>query len=77
MEIDKNRIQTQEETNEKAPMDKANERVEVEMKLIESEAKQQVAQGLQDPKLARAAEELRREAENDLQELTEAENTSG
>ena len=77
MEIDKSRIQTQEETHEKAPMDKANDRVEAEMKLIESEAKEQVAQGLQDPKLAREAEELRQEAENDLKELADAENTGG
>jgi hypothetical protein len=53
MEIDKNRIQTQEETNEEAPMDKANDRVEAEMKRLESKAKEQVAQGLDDEELER------------------------
>jgi hypothetical protein len=53
MEIDKSRIQTQEETNEEAPMDKANDRVEAEMKRLESQAKERVAQGLDDEELER------------------------
>lgn len=72
MEIDKSKIQSQEDTNEPAAMDKANERVDAEMKLIESKAKEQVADGLQDEKLAEQADKLRQEAEGELEKLNEA-----
>jgi hypothetical protein len=46
MSIDKNKIKTQDELNEPAPMDKAEQRVEAEMKKMEEEAKKEVAEGL-------------------------------
>ncbi len=69
MNIDLNNVTTQEETNEEAPMDKVNDRVDAEMKLIESRAKGQVADGLQDEKLASEAEQLRVQAEKELEDL--------
>ena len=47
MSIDKNKITTQDELNEPAPMDQAGERAEAEMKKLEDEAKREVAEGLQ------------------------------
>ena len=47
MSIDKNKITTQDELDEPAPMDKADERVEAEMKKLEGKAKRDVAEGLQ------------------------------
>ena len=46
MSIDKNKIKTQDELNEPAPMDKADQRVEAEMKKLEDETKKEVAEGL-------------------------------
>ena len=68
MEIDKDRITTQEETGEPAPIDQVEERVEAEMKILEGEAKKQVADGLQDEDLAREAEHLQKEGERELEE---------
>ena len=47
MSIDKNKITTQDELDEPAPMDKADQRVEAEMKKLEDQAKKDVAEGLQ------------------------------
>ena len=47
MSIDKNKIKTQDQMDEPAPMDKADERVEAEMKKLEVQAKKDVAEGLQ------------------------------
>jgi hypothetical protein len=47
MSIDKNKITTQDELNEPAPMDQAGERAEAEMKKLEDQAKREVAEGLQ------------------------------
>jgi len=47
MSIDKNKIKTQDELDEPAPMDKAEERVEAEMKKLEDQARKEVAEGLQ------------------------------
>ena len=47
MSIDKNKIKTQDEMDEPAPMDKADQRVEAEMKKLEGQAKRDVAEGLQ------------------------------
>ncbi len=66
MEIDKNKIVTQDELNEPAPIDQVEERVEAEMKVIEGRAKEQVADGLQDEKLKREAERLKQEGEREL-----------
>ena len=46
MSIDKNKITTQDELDEPAPMDKADKRAEAEMKKLEGQAKREVAEGL-------------------------------
>jgi len=46
MSIDKNKIKTQDELDEPAPMDQAEQRVEAEMKKLQGEAKKAVAEGL-------------------------------
>ena len=46
MSIDKNKIKTQDELGEPAPMDQAEQRVEAEMKRLEGETKREVAEGL-------------------------------
>ena len=46
MSIDKNKITTQDELDEPAPMDQADERAEAEMKRLERKAKKDVAEGL-------------------------------
>ena len=46
MSIDKNKITTQDELNEPAPMDQADERARAEMERLEREAKKEVAEGL-------------------------------
>jgi len=46
MSIDKDKIITQEELGEPAPMDQAEQRVEAEMKKLEGQAKKDVAEGL-------------------------------
>ena len=73
MEIDKNKIMTQDEMNEPAPIDQVEDRVEAEMKVIEGKAKEQVAHGLQDEKLEREAQQLKQEGERGLQAAKEAE----
>lgn len=71
MEIDKDKIVTQEESGEPAPIDQIEERVEAEMKQIEGKAKERVAQGLQDKELEREAQELQDEGERELDEAKE------
>lgn len=66
MEIDKNKIVTQDELDEPAPIDQVEERVEAEMKVIEGQAKEQVADGLQDQKLKGEAQRLKAEGEREL-----------
>lgn len=66
MQIDKDHIQTQEETGELAPIDQVEDRVEAEMKKLEGEAKKYVADGFQDDELAREGERLVEEAEREL-----------
>lgn len=73
MEIDKNKIWTQDEMNEPAPIDQVEDRVEAEMKVIEGKAKEQVAHGLQDAKLEREAQQLMQEGERSLKAVKEAE----
>jgi len=46
MSIDKNKIKTQDEMDEPAPMDQADQRAEAEMKKLEGQAKKEVAEGL-------------------------------
>ncbi|HZE67997.1 MAG TPA: hypothetical protein VE135_00555 [Pyrinomonadaceae bacterium] len=71
MEIDKRKIKTLDETDEPAPMDKADQRVEAEMKRIEGKAKEQVASGLQNEELARKGRRMKEDAEGELQQLRE------
>ena len=73
MEIDKNKIWTQDEMNEPAPIDQVEDRVEAEMKVIEGQAKEQVAHGLQDEKLEREAQQLKQEGQRDLKAVKQAE----
>ena len=46
MSIDKNKIKTQDELGEPAPMDQVEQRVEAEMRKLEEQAKKDVAEGL-------------------------------
>ena len=71
MEIDKDKIVTQEEAGEPAPIDQVEERVEAEMKQIEGKAKERVAQGLQDKELEREAQELKDEGKRELNQAKE------
>lgn len=57
MSIDKNKITTQDELDEPAPMDKADARVEAEMKKLEGQAKKDVAEGLQKQEVGEEEEE--------------------
>ena len=47
MSIDKNKIKTQDEMDEPAPMDQVEKRVEAEMRKLEDQAKRDVAEGLE------------------------------
>ena len=47
MSIDKNKITTQDELDDPAPMDIADQRAEAEMNELEDRAKKDVAEGLQ------------------------------
>ena len=46
MSIDKNKIKTQDELDEPAPMDQAEQRVDDEMKRLEDQARKDVAESL-------------------------------
>jgi uncharacterized protein YjbJ (UPF0337 family) len=70
MEIDRDKIVTQDELDEPAPMDQVEERVEAEMKVLEGQAKEQVADGLQDEKLKKEGRRLKAEGERELKEVT-------
>ncbi len=48
MNIDKNKITTQDELNEPAPIDQVEARVEKEMKELEQKAKKDVREGLKE-----------------------------
>jgi uncharacterized protein YjbJ (UPF0337 family) len=66
MEIDIDKIVTQEESGETAPIDEVEGRVEAEMKRAEGRAKERVAQGLGDAELEQEGRELVEEADEDL-----------
>ena len=68
MEIDKDKVVTQDETGEPAAIDKVEERVEAEMKRAEGRAKERVGQGLEDSQLEREGRELKEEAERDVED---------
>ncbi len=71
MSIDKNRIVTQDELGEPAPIDQVAQRVEAEMKQLEGSARKDVAEGLRNKKLAREGERLRKEGERELQQASQ------
>ncbi len=71
MEIDKNKIVTQDEEAEPAAIDQVEGRVEAEMKRIEGRAKERVAQGLGDAELEREGRELKEEGKRELKEQRE------
>ena len=73
MGIDREKIVTQEELDEPAPVDKVEERVQAEMKRIEGEAKKKVGDGIQDPELVREGESLREQGERQLEDAKDAE----
>jgi uncharacterized protein YjbJ (UPF0337 family) len=62
------KIVSQEETGEAAPIDQIESRVEAEMKRIEGKAKERVGHGLQDEELEREGRELKEEGKNELEE---------
>lgn len=66
MGIDKNKVRTQEETNELAPIDQVEDRVEAKMKTLEGNAKKAVGEGLQNKQLAREGDKLKRDGERKL-----------
>jgi hypothetical protein len=68
MEIDRDKIVTQEETGELPAVDQVEGRVEAEMKRIEGRAKESVAHGLQDEELEREGQQLQEEGERELEE---------
>jgi len=68
MEIERDKIVTQEETGELPEIDQVEGRVEAEMKRIEGRAKEGVAQGLQDKELEREGQQLQAEGERELEE---------
>lgn len=72
MDLDKNKIVTQDETGELAPIDQVEDRVEAEMKRLKGEAKKHVADGLQDEELAREGERLKEEGERELRETNDS-----
>jgi hypothetical protein len=72
MGIDKSKIKTQDEIDEPAPIDQVEERVEAEMKVLEGQAKEHVAHGLQDEELEREAKRLKQEGQRDLNAANEA-----
>ena len=57
MSIDKNKITTQDELNEPAPMDQADQRAEAEMKKLEKQAKRDVAEGLRNQDVGEATDD--------------------
>ncbi|HEY7785973.1 MAG TPA: hypothetical protein VIB00_14670 [Pyrinomonadaceae bacterium] len=69
MEIDKDKIKTLEETDEAAPMDIANDRVEAEMKKLEVETKEEVAEGLRHDKPTNESQRQRKEATDELKRV--------
>ena len=72
MDLDKNKIVTQDETGEPAAIDQVEDRVEAEMKRLKGEAKKHVADGLQDEELAREGERLKEEGERELRETNDS-----
>lgn len=68
MEIDRDKVVTQEDEGKPAAIDQVEERVEAEMKRAEGRAKERVGQGLQDSELEREGRELKEEGESDIKD---------
>jgi len=66
MTIEKNKVRTQDELNEEAPIDQIEDRVEAKMKKLAGTAKRSVGEGLQDNKLAREGDKLKKEGDAEL-----------
>ena len=66
MDLDKDKIVTQDELNEPAPIDQVEDRVDAEMNKLEGQAKQQVADGLGDKELGREGQRLKDEGQREL-----------
>jgi uncharacterized protein YjbJ (UPF0337 family) len=71
MEDSKGKFVTQDETGEIPAIDEVEGRVEAEMKRIEGSAREQVAQGTENPEREREGRELREEGERELEEQRE------
>lgn len=71
MDLDKNKIVTQDELDEPAPIDQVEDRVEAEMKVLEGKAKEHVADGLRDGELKEKGRRLKEEGERELEEAAE------
>jgi len=69
--IDKQKIKKLDKTDEPAPMDKVDERIDAEMKLIEGKTKEEVAKGLANDELARKGRKMKEDAEDQLKGLRE------
>jgi len=67
MLIDKNKVTTQDDLNENAPIDQVEPRVEAKMKKLEGSAKTRVGEGLKNKKLAEEGKRLREDGERELQ----------
>lgn len=67
MEIDPDKVVTQEESGEPAVIDQVEARVEAEMKRIEGRAKESVAQGMGDEEREQEGRRLQEEAEAALE----------
>lgn len=66
MTIDRNKVKTQDELNEPAPIDQVEERVDAKMKKLEGVAKRDVAEGLKNKRLVDEGERQAKEAERKL-----------
>jgi hypothetical protein len=72
MIIDKKKIRTQDELDEPAPIEQANARAKAKMKELQGKAKKDVAEGLQNKRLAKEGEKLRQEGKRNLRQTTKA-----
>ena len=68
MEIDKDKVVSQDDSGEPAAVDQVEARVEAEMKRAEGRAKERVGQGLQDSDLEREGRDLKDEGESDIKD---------
>ena len=71
MSIDRNKVKTQDDLNEPAPIDQVEDRVEAKMKKLEGSAKQNVGDGLQNKRLAKEEKKLKEEGQRDLDKARE------